>query len=645
MKSRAVAVIGHVDHGKTSLVRALTGIETDRLKEEKERGMSIALGFAHRAYPSGNIDFIDVPGHEDFVRTMVAGATGAGASLLVVSAVEGIARQTIEHLEIATLLGITRGVVAVTKADLLARSAWSDREMSIKAAIAATGLRGQPIVFCSSATGEGLDVLDRQLDDLLCRSPELPRLPGFFLPVDRVFSSAGMGTVVTGTLLGAGLERGSHAVVAPMGRSVIVRGLQTHGVDREYVEVGSRTAVNLRNVSRDDVRPGDVLCAPGCFSPSAQIDVRLTVSPTASRVLKHLDEVRVMHGSHSATATVRLLRGNRIEPGESDYAQVRFAAPVITFAGQRAVLRRHSPVETIGGAVVIDPAASPARRNDPHRMTILAAAWGGDPLAIADALGRRSGGLISLAELARLGSRSAEHMREALGAAYLDLGAGEIGSRPAIAATRDAYLEQLASLHRDSPLRSGFPEARIRQPLVGPLSPVLLNHAERLLVEEGRVVRRREGVALAGHDPHAGLSHSQRSQLDAIEQSLRQGGLKPPDPDDLRAEADTDPDTRDDLVELLIASGRAVSLMNHALKQLLVFHVVALGDAGRDLRKAFPFPAQFRTGEAREVLKTTRKYIVPVLEHLDAQGVTVRNGDLRHLAQDASPGSIGHDDV
>ena len=187
-------------------------------------------------------------------------------------------------------------------------------------------------------------------------------------------------------------------------------------------------------------------------------------------------------------------------------------------------------------------------------------------------------------------------MREALGAAYLDLGAGEIGSRPAIAATRDAYLEQLASLHRDSPLRSGFPEARIRQPLVGPLSPVLLNHAERLLVEEGRVVRRREGVALAGHDPLAGLSHSQRSQLDAIEQSLRQGGLKPPDPDDLRAEAGTHPDTRDDLVELLIASGRAVSLMNHALKQLLVFHVVAL--ATPDVTFARPF--HFRRSSGRE---------------------------------------------
>jgi len=645
MKSCAVAVIGHVDHGKTSLVRALTGIETDRLKEEKERGMSIALGFAHRVYPSGNIDFIDVPGHEDFVRTMVAGATGAGAALLVVSAVEGIARQTLEHLEIATLLGISRGIVAVTKADLLAHCEWSNREMSIRAAIAATGLEGQPIVFCSSVTGEGLDVLDGQLDDLVCRAPQPPRLPGFFLPVDRVFSSAGMGTVVTGTLLGAGLERGSHAVLAPMGRSVIVRRLETHGVDREYVEAGSRTAVNLRNVSREDVRPGEVLCAPGCYSASAQIDVRLTVSSTASRALKHLDEVRVLHGSRSASATVRLIQGNCIEPGESDYAELRFAAPAIAFAGQRAILRRLSPAETIGGAVVIDPLASPARRNDRHRLRILAAAWGGDPHEIADAMQGKSGGVVRLADLARLGAQSTEYMLEVLGAAYLDLGAGEIGSRHAIAATRDAYLDQLASLHRADPLQSGFPETRVRQALLGSFSPVLVEYAEGLLVQEGRVARRRAGVALAGHDPLAGLSHSQRLQLDAIEEALRQGGLKPPDPNELHVKADTDPDTPQNLVELLVASGRAVSLMNHALRQLLLFHVDALAEAGRDLRRAFPFPTEFRTGEAREALKTTRKYIVPLLEHLDAQGLTVRNGDLRHLAQDENPLSVGRDDV
>ena len=641
MRSCAVAVIGHVDHGKTSLVRALTGIETDRLKVEKERGLSIALGFAHRDYASGTIDFIDVPGHEDFVRTMVSGATGACAALLVVSAVEGVARQTVEHLEIAALLGITLGVVAVTKADLLPRSEWSKQELAIRAAISANCLGGQPVVFCSATSGEGLDLLDRQLDELLRSSTAQRRLPGFYLPVDRVFSSAGMGTVVTGTLLGAELEVGSAAVVAPAGRPVVVRGLQTHSLDRDVVEAGSRTAVNLRSVSRDDVKPGDVLCSPGIFSSSTRIDALLTVSSAANRGLKHMDEVRVMHGTRSATATVRIIQGNRIEPGDSGYAQLRFAAPVIAFAGQRAVLRRLSPAETIGGAIILDPAPSLSRRNDPDRMAVLAAAGSGDLHEIIDALGRRSGGVVGLAEVARLCSQTAEHVCEAIGPEHVDLGAGQMARRPAIAAATHAYIEQLTSLHHGSPLRAGFFEARIRQALAGSVPAVLVNHAERLLLDEGRIVRGAAGIALAGHVPFAELSTSQRVILDRLEHALREGGLTPPDLEDVCADADT----RRDLVALLEASGRAVALTNYALRQVLIFHVEALGEAGRALRAAFPSPARFRTGEAREALRTSRKFIVPVLEHLDARGVTVRDGDLRRLADHACPGSDRDDDV
>jgi selenocysteine-specific elongation factor len=635
MRSCVVAVIGHVDHGKTSLVRALTGIETDRLKEEKARGMSIALGFAHRDYPSGAIDFIDAPGHEDFVRTMVSGATGASAALLVVSAIEGVARQTIEHLEIATLLGITKGVIAITKADLLPRSEWSEQAAAIRVAISATGLAGEPIVFCSSGTGEGLDILNQELDDLLQRSSAQLRLPGFFLPVDRIFTVAGMGTIVTGTLLGAALEPGLEAVVLPAGKAVVVRGIQTHGVERDFVEAGSRTAVNLRSVSRDDVRPGDVLCTPGCFSTSAQIDVFLTVSPSGGRAVKHLDQVRVMLGTRSATAMVRLMDGNRIEPGESNYAQLRFSAPVIAFAGQRAVLRRLSPVETIGGALIIDPAASPMRRSDHDRMMVLGAALRGDLPAIADALGARSGGVVRIGEVARLSSQTSEYVCATLDPHYLDLGAGQMGRRSALEAAVQAYIDALASLHLGAPLRPGFSEARLRQMLTGSFPPVLLDHAERQLAQDRRIVRGHGRVALAEHDPLGELSVARRAQLDMLEQALREGSLTPSSLEETFADADT----RRDLVGLLVASGRAVEVMNHALRQLLLFHVESLAQAEQDLHAAFPFPAQFRTGEAREALKTSRKFIVPILEYLDAQGVTVRNGDLRRLARPASPGS------
>jgi selenocysteine-specific elongation factor len=422
--------------------------------------------------------------------------------------------------------------------------------------------------------------------------------------------------------------------VAPTGTSVVIRGLQTHGVDRDVVEAGSRTAINLRSVSRDDVQPGDVLCAPDCFSASAQIDVLLTVSPAANRALKHLDDVRVMYGTRSATATVRLLHGNRIEPGERNYAQLRFAAPVVVFAGQRAVLRRLSPVGTIGGAVIIDPAASPSRRNDHDRVTILGAALRGDLPAIVDALGVGSGGVVRVAEIARLCSQTSEHVREALGPLYLDLGAGQAGRRSALEAAKQACLDALASLHLGAPLRPGFSEARIRQALAGSIPSVLLGHAERLLVEDRRIVRRSGGVALAEHNPLGGLSVAQRALFDMLEHALREGGLTPPSPDEICADAETSRD----LAALVVASGRAVSLTNHALRQVLIFHVEALAEAERGLRAAFPPPAQFRTGEAREALRTSRKFIVPILEYLDAQGVTVRNGDLRHLAELARPG-------
>jgi len=351
--------------------------------------------------------------------------------------------------------------------------------------------------------------------------------------------------------------------------------------------------------------------------------------------VKHLEHVRVMHGTRSATAIVRLMHGNRIEPGESSYAQLRFSEPVIAFAGQRAVLRRLSPVETIGGALIIDPAASPMRRSDHDRMMVLDAALRGDLPAIADALGARSGGVIRIAEVARLCSQTSEYVCAMLDRHYLNLGAGQMGRRSELEAAVRAYLDALASLHLGAPLRPGFAEARLRQTLTGSFPSVLLGHAERQLAQDGRIVRGQGLVALAQHDPLGELPASRRALLDMLEQALREGGLTPSSLEETWADADT---TRD-LVGLLVASGRAVSLMNHALRQLLIFHVESLAQAELDLRAAFPFPAQFRTGEAREALKTSRKFIVPILEYLDAQGVTVRNGDLRRLARPASPGS------
>jgi selenocysteine-specific elongation factor len=621
-------VIGHVDHGKTALVRALTGIETDRLKEEQERGLSIALGFAYREYPSGFIDFIDAPGHADFIRTAVSGASGCRAALLVVSAVDGFERQTLEHLEIASRLGIEAGVVAATKSDLLSADGADEARTRIERDLAGTALEGQPVVFCSARTGEGLDDLNAALDDLLRRCPPPPRLPGFFLPVDRAFSVRGIGVVVTGTLLGAGVAVGEEAIVAPSGRAGAIRGVQARGADLPAVEAGRRTAVNLRGLSLDEVGPGDVLCAPGRFAASSQLDALLSISPGAARPLKALDDVRLLIGTRSLVATVRLLEGRSIEPGESGLAQLRFTSPVTAFAGQRSVLRRLSPAETIGGAIILDPAPAPVTRRKPARIAVLQAARAGEVPQLASALASRDGGVISLAELARLSGGESESLAAGLAGDFDPLSEGLMASREVLAATEQAYVDALAAAHRRAPARSMAPIESIRRIVAASFPRTIIAHAERRLASGGAIVLGRGRVALASHDPFQALGEDKRARLRELEALLREGGVSPPDlvgGPRLTAESD-------DLLRLLIETGRAVALENHALSKTLVFHTEALDAAAAVLEQAFPHPAPFRAGEAREVLATTRKFIVPVLEYFDARGWTVRDGDMRTLA-------------
>jgi selenocysteine-specific elongation factor len=626
MRHCAVAVVGHVDHGKTALVRALTGIETDRLKEEQARGLSIVLGFAHRDYPSGAVEFIDAPGHENFIRTAVSGASGVRSVLLVVSAVDGFARQTREHLQIASLLGVATGVVAVTKSDLLSDDLRDQREAEIQRDLADTALAGEPIVFCSARTGFGLDRLNEALDGLLGRSPPAPALPGFFLPTDRVFNLHGVGTVATGTLLGGALETGAEAVIEASGRRVTVRGLQARGAAVDRVEAGWRAAVQLRGASLDHLRPGDVICEPGRFCASSQVDGLVTVSPGV-RPLKHLESVRFLVGTRSVVASVRLLDGKSIEADGQGLVQFRFPAPVPTYARQRAILRRLSPAETIGGAIVLDPAATPSARRSAERIAVLQAALGREPMDVVSALAARDRGVVSRADAARLLGLRPEDPIPGLGSDFEHVGDDLIASRRWLDDGRLAYLDALAEVHRRSPSRPAAPVEVIRRALAGAFAGALVEHVERRLAEAGDILAARGRVALATHDPLAALSEAQRAELGQIEALLHQGGASPPDPDEIRRR-----DGGGDLLDLLIDLGRAVALRNYALRKTVVFHAQALEAAFRALAATFPPPAQFKTGEAREALATSRKFIVPLLECFDERGWTRRDGDTRQIS-------------
>ncbi len=623
-----LAVIGHVNHGKSSLVRALTGTATDRLKEEIERGLSITLGFASRVYPSGGIDLIDAPGHDDFIRAMVSGATGVRAVLLVVSAAEGFGRQTLEHLRIADLLGVRAGIVVVTKADLLAAGDEPAVLDATRDQLRGTFLAEEPIIFCSAVTGAGLPQLDVTLEALLARATPVQSLPGAFLPVDRSFSITGVGTIVTGTLLGGALTSSTEMVLQPSGRPVTIRQLQTHGRVVENAHPGGRVAVGLRGASADDIATGEVLCAPGTYRSTLQVDVEVALSANSPRPLKHMDQVRVMWGARQDIGSVRLLGRASIAPGARGLAQLRFAAPVIAFTGQLAVLRRPSPAETIGGALVLDAEPAASRGRNAQRLAVLAAAALGDLDQLTTALAARDGGFLSVAELARLSRQPVSFVRQRLEATFEPLDDDRMVSRTAVAEVKSAYIARVANEHRAAPLKVAAPVNAIRAALAGQASRDLVAHAERVLSADGHIRLTGSQVALPGHDPLASLSVAQLAQLGRIEARLKGGGLMPPE---VAALADEGPDGAE-LVQLLIDIGRAVSLRNHALRQTLVFHPDALRAAADGLHAAFPNAATFTTGEARAALETTRKFIVPVLEYLDTQGRTMRDGDLRRVA-------------
>lgn len=622
----SIAVIGHVNHGKTALVRALTGIETDRLAEEKARGLSITLGFAWRDYAAGTVDFLDAPGHEDFIRAMVMGTTGARAALLVVSATEGFGRQTHEHLRVAHLLGLRAGIVAVTKADLLPDGARAGIQARIAAELEGTFLAGEPVVFCSALSGAGVATLHDALEALLDRCPKADPTPGPLLPLDRVFTVAGSGTVVTGTLQGGALRAGEPAVLMPSGRPVTLRQLQAHGETIEAAAAGGRVAAALRGVSVDEVQAGEVLCAPSVLAPSLLVDVELTLSPDSARPLRSTDEVRVMWGARQDLAKVRLLGDGPLTPGRHGLAQLRFPAPVAVFAGQRAILRRPSPAETIGGAVVLDPGAPKLKRLTDGRRDLLAAAAAGDMARITELLATRDGGILSARETARLSRRSLDEVRASLGA-FEALSPDLLAAPEALAAARDTYLARLSETHRGAPNRAWVQVNAVRGPIARTAPRDLLDYVERRLAADGKIRLNGGQVRLASHDPLAVLPPDALARLRDLEGRVRQGGVTPPDAGALATPGSEDAA----LVQLLVDLGALVALRNHALRQTLVFHVEVFDEARASLRLAFPPPVEFTTGEARAALGTSRKFIVPILEFLDARGDAVRQGDIRRI--------------
>lgn len=623
MKHCCVVVIGHVDHGKTALVRALTGIETDNLAEEKSRGLSIVPGFAHQSYDGGTIDFIDAPGHENFVQGMVSGATGAQAALIVISAIEGVRAQSLEHIAIAGLLGIETCVVAVTKSDMLSPTEQQESVAKIADALATSAFSGAPMILCSVLTGDGIDNLHRALNGLLTRRKENAPPLSSFLPIDRVFSISGRGTIVTGTLLGRALCINDEVSVQPSGRKTRIRGLQSRGKDRDSIEVGERMAANLRGVSVDEIKRGDVLCSAPDVGPTQCVDVQFHTLTTENSSLKHMENLRVMFGTTNAGVQIRLLGQGRLGPGQACFGQLRFDRPVVGFAGQRGIIRRPSPGQTIGGVTFLDPVAALAGMGDKRRLDVLQAAFSGDFRKIANALCAARGGTAKIADVARLSRMPQSDIIGRVGKTHDVLAADFIVSRDAIVTCKNEMVQSLSIYHSDHPLKVFAPRSVIRSP---GWSPELSEHVEAMLEAAGEIDCHNDGMMLRAHDPAANLNPDQNRRIAEIEDAYREADLALPLPPEAFLRA-----VDQDLIDLLIHMGRLITLRNVALGQTLILHTDQIANAAALLGSVFTPSRPFKTGEARDALNTTRRVIVPLLEHFDSKSLTIRDGDTRRF--------------
>ena len=630
MTSLAIGVMGHVDHGKTALVRALTGTDTDRLPEEKARGISIALGFALLRAGNVEIDLIDMPGHERFLRTMVAGAAGIGAALVVVSALEGPRAQTREHLEIAELLGLRRAVVAVSFCDRATPDQARQAGEATAALVLRAGLEAPSVLLTAAPTGLGVTELAAALADLARAVPAPADLGLAQLPVDRAFALPGIGPVVTGTLRRGRLAVGEEVELHPGGRRARVRSLQVHGRSVAAAPPGRRVAVALRGVEIGALSRGMVLASPGAARPSEWLDARLSILASASAPVADGATLRLLTGTTEVAARLRLPTGDALPPGEAALAQLRCDPPVATMAGDGFVLRLASPSRSIGGGVILDPGAARRRRADQAARPRLEAAAAGDWAAATLDLLRERGatGAQPRALVPRLGQAAARLRGWALASGAREVADGTLLHPAAWEAMLSGLRATLAAFHAAQPMAAGMRPEVLRASLP---AGVLDAAAAALLLEAG--LQRDQGLLrLPGFDPVRAMAADRRDLTLGLATLFRRAGLSPPD----AAEVVAGDRQRAEVLRFLLQSGVLVRATDAVQHRFILFHRDAVAEARRRLAEALARPEGFTAGEAGALLGISRKFSIPLLEHLDALRFTRRAGDRRYIEGDAA---------
>jgi selenocysteine-specific elongation factor len=633
---RVIGTAGHVDHGKSALVHALTGIDPDRLKEEKEREMTIDLGFAWLTLPSGReVSIVDVPGHEDFIKNMLAGVGGIDLALFVVAADEGIMPQTREHLAILDLLQVPDGVVALTKTDLIDDPEWLELvQEDVRETLLGTVLQDAKIVPVSARTTENLPQLLEELDRLLQSPPPRPETGRPRLPIDRVFTIAGFGTVVTGTLIDGRLRTGDEVEIQPGGLKARIRGLQTHKEKVETASPPSRVAVNLSGIGKDQLQRGDVLTTPGWLRPSSVVDARLRVLKDAPRPLAHSASVAFFTGSAQCLARVRVLDRKKVSPGEESWVQLVLDEPTAIIKGDRFIIRQPSPSHTLGGGVIVDPL--PRRRHRRFREETLdrlkRMAHGTPEEVLLQELEREQP-----SELGALMARTTLSRQEAEQAILSLLADGRIvqldtpfaetptrlppNSKYVVSAVGWEALHnqielRLGEYHQRYPLRMGMPREELKSRLGLPARA--FNEAVTRAASEGLLVETEALLHLAAH--RVALDPEQQKHVDQLLARFRNNPYAPP------SVADSEAVVGAELLAALIEQRRLVKVSD-----TILFSAQAYQQMKQTIVEYLQREGTITLGQMRDMFQTSRKYAQGMLEHLDDQRITRRVGDERVL--------------
>lgn len=633
MKQIILGTAGHIDHGKTSLIKALTGINTDRLKEEQLRGITIELGFASMDLPSGqHIGIVDVPGHEKFVKTMVAGATGIDMVVMVIAADEGIMPQTREHMEICTLLNVQHGLVVLTKRDMVDEEWLELVAEDVRSFTAGTFLEGSPVLPVSSTTGQGIPELVQALETLSASIPERSTTNLFRLPVDRVFTMKGFGTVITGTLISGMIRVGDPVMIYPSGITSKVRGIQVHNASVEQAVSGMRTAINFQGLEKASIDRGDVLSSPNALTSSFMVDVGLHYLQSNKKPVKNRTRIRFHTGTSEVLGNLILLDSEELSPGSFTAAQLRLDAPVVVVKDDRFVIRSYSPVRTIGGGGILNPIPQKHKRFKPEVFSGIQKLGELPPEEVityhAEDAGYRG---VSFSDLRIMTNISDKKLDGSIQRLLSDKVLLTIDREQRVFIHR-ACFEQLFSeagglldaFHKINPLRPGMPKEELKSRLPPQTSSKLFTLMMQQMVKTGQVIQEENMIRLSSHT--VSLGQDQTDVRKKILDAYQKNGLTPPYFKEFCKTQNLDETKSKEVLYVLVDEGLIVRI-----KDDLYFHQEAIQMIRKKLVEFLNVHGEITTPQFKDMTGASRKFVIPIIEYFDARNVTIRVGDIRKL--------------